>query len=129
MNTNNNCNKDDFSVGDLAAAMGKLEGGGKCDTDDIISDGELFKKPPPNEDCPICLLRLPALESGSTYYPCCGKVICSGCCYAPVYDNLGNEIMEEKCPYCRTPVPYSIEEYTGGFRNVWSLMMLRQSLC
>ena len=115
MSTNNNCNKEDYSVDDLTAAIGMIEGGGRCDTDDIISDDELFKQPP-NEDCPICLLRLPSLESGSTYYPCCGKIICSGCCHAPVKDNLGNVIIERKCPYCRTPVNKSDEEY-----NEWLL--------
>ena len=49
---------------DLTAAMGKLEGRGTGNTDDIISDDELFKQPP-NKDCPICLLRLPLLGSGS----------------------------------------------------------------
>ena len=110
MNTNNNCNKEDYSRDDLTAAIGKLEGGTR-NTDDIISDNELFKQPPPNEDCPICLLCLPTLASGSTYMTCCGKIICSGCNYAPVYDNLGNKIIEEKCPFCRTPPPNSIEEY------------------
>ena len=57
-----------------------------------IRDEALFKHPPPNKDCPICLLRLPSLVSGSTYYPCCGKIICGGCAEAPVFDNLGNEI-------------------------------------
>ena len=65
MNTNNNCNKEDYSMDDLTAAIGKLEGGTR-DTDDIISDDELFKQPPPKEDCPICLLCLPTLASGST---------------------------------------------------------------
>ena len=97
-------------MNDLTAAMGKLGGSRKCDTDDL-SDDKLFKQPPPNEDCPICLLSLPVLESGSMYMPCCGKVICSGCGFAPVYDNLGNEIIEEKCPFCRTPVHESDEEY------------------
>ena len=89
----------------------KLEGGTR-DTDDIvISDDELFKQPPPKEDCPICLLCLPSLGSGSIHYACCGKMICCGCNYAPVYDNLGNKISEEKCPFCRAPVPGSIEEF------------------
>ena len=110
MNTNNNCNKDDYSMDNLTAAMGKLGESGTRDTNDI-SDDELFKQPPPKEDCPICLLRLPLLASGSMYMACCGKIICCGCDYAPVYDNLGNEISEEKCPFCRTPAPYSDEEY------------------
>ena len=94
---------------DLTAAMGKLEGGTR-DTDDI-SDGELFKQPPPREDCPICLLRLPSLGSGSVYMACCGKIICCGCGLAPVYDNLGNKIIEKLCPFCRTPSHVSDEEY------------------
>ena len=108
MSTNNNCNKEDYTE-DLTAAMGKLEGSGMRDTDNV-SDDELFKQPP-NEDCPICLLRLPLLGSGSVYKSCCGKIICGGCDYAPMYDNLGNEIIERKCPFCRTPNPTSIEEY------------------
>jgi TPR repeat protein len=98
---------------DLTAAIGKLDGGGGTrDTNDIIiSDDKLFKPPPPKEDCPICLLRLPTLPSGSTYYECCGKMICSGCCHAPVYDNLGNEIIEAKCPFCRAPAWRTLEEY------------------
>ena len=109
MNSKNNCNKEDYSVDDLTAAMGKLEGWGTRDTDDV-SDDELFKQPP-NKDCSICLLRLPSLESGRVYKSCCGKIICCGCEYSPVYDNLGNEISEKKCPFCRTPVHISIEEH------------------
>ena len=84
----NNCNKKDF-MEDLTDAMGKVGDGGTCDTDDIICDDKLFKQPPPNKDCPICLLRLPELGSGSMYMACCGKIICRGCDYAPKYDNLG----------------------------------------
>ena len=76
-----------------------------------IRDEELFKQPPPNEDCPICLLPLPLLGSGIVYKSCCGKMICSGCDYAPVYDNLGNEIIERKCPFCRSTVHVSDEEF------------------
>ena len=38
------------------------------------------------------------------------KVICSGCVYAPVYDNNGNEIAKKTCPFCRTSHPKSDEE-------------------
>ena len=114
MNTNNNCNKEDYSMDDLTAAIGKLEGGTR-DTNDI-SDDELFKQPP-NKDCPICLLRLPLLRSGSVYMACCGKMICSGCDYAPVYDNLGNKIIQEKCPFCRTPPPKSKKEFNEWLKK------------
>lgn len=57
-----------------------------------LHDKELFKQPPPDEDCPICFLRMPILYTGWTYKSCCGKRICSGCCYAPLYDNQGNQV-------------------------------------
>jgi len=75
-----------------------------------LHDIELFKPPPPKEDCPICFLRMPYLGSGSKYKSCCGKVICSGCIYAPVYDSQGNQVDNQKCAFCRTPNPKSDEE-------------------
>jgi len=74
-----------------------------------ISDEELFKQPPPDEDCPICFLRLPFLNSGWNYVTCCGKRICRGCIHAPVYDDQGNKVDNEKCAFCRAPTP-DIEE-------------------
>ena len=76
-------------------------------------DEDLFKQPPPKEDCPICFLRIPSLTSGWKYQLCCGSVICSGCVYAPVYDNQGNEVDDDKqneCPFCRFVAPKSVEE-------------------
>ena len=75
-----------------------------------LHDKELFKQPPPKEDCPICFLRMPTHRAGVRYMSCCGKVVCSGCIYAPVYDNQGNEVDTEKCPFCRTPAPTTNEE-------------------
>ena len=103
------CSTDKKEVNSATAVADRK--GIKRDTDSVISDDELFKQPPPKEDCPICLLRLPTLDKGSTYYECCGKIICNGCDCAPVYDNLGNKIIEEKCPFCRTPTHKSDEEY------------------
>lgn len=57
------------------------------------------------EECPICFLRIPYMQTGSKYKTCCGKVICSGCIYAVV------EMDDEaKCPFCRTPAPISDED-------------------
>ena len=75
-----------------------------------LHDEKLFKQPPPDEDCPICFLRMPYLGTGRMYMTCCGKMICSGCIHAPVYDNQGNEVDNQKCPFCRTPPPISAEE-------------------
>ena len=56
-------------------------------------------------------MRMPTLGStGYKYYACCGKVICSGCIHAPVYDNQGDIVAGKKCPFCRTPAPYTDEE-------------------
>lgn len=59
-----------------------------------LHDIELFKQPPAKEDCSICFIRLPSLKSGSKYYSCCGKTVCSGCTFAPLYDDLGNLLDE-----------------------------------
>ena len=75
-----------------------------------LHDIELFKQPPPDEDCPICFLLLPTMQKGRIYKSCCGKLICSGCVYAPVYDNQGNEVDNKKCPFCRIPCHTSGEE-------------------
>ena len=75
-----------------------------------LHDEELFKQPPPKEDCPICFVRLPTLDAGWTYMPCCGKGICTGCMLAPVYDNQGNKVDNQKCAFCRVPTPKSGEE-------------------
>ena len=75
-----------------------------------LHDVELFKQPPPEEDCPICFLLLPSFPTGRTYMSCCGKVICNGCICAPLYDNQGNKINNKKCPFCRTVAPKSDEE-------------------
>jgi TPR repeat protein len=76
-------------------------------------DEKLFKQPPSEEDCPICFQRLPFLYSGSRYKSCCGKIICSGCIHAPLYDDQGNKVDNTKCPFCRTSTPRSIEEALG----------------
>ena len=50
-----------------------------------LYDEALFKQPPSEYgDCPICFLRLPTLGTGRRYMACCGKMICSGCNYAPL---------------------------------------------
>jgi len=67
--------------------------------EDKISDEELFKQPPPIEDCPICFLQMPSFTTGSKYQPCCGKSICSGCIHAVFTRVQGISA----CPFCRVP--------------------------
>ena len=71
-----------------------------------LHDEKLFKQPPHNEDCPICMLLLPSLDTGSKYKTCCGKMICSGCIHAVKIRDGGVGL----CPFCRTPAPDTDEE-------------------
>ena len=70
-----------------------------------LHDKKLFKQPPPAEDCPICMLLLPSLITGSRYRGCCGNRICSGCIYAVEKRDGGVGL----CPFCRTPAPTAEE--------------------
>jgi len=87
-------------------------------------DEELFKQPPPRDDCPICFLLVPLRSTGSKYYACCGEIICSGCSYAPVYDNQGNKVANKKCPFCRTPYLKSTDDH--GVTNEEALERLKK---
>jgi len=68
-----------------------------------LHDEALFKEVEP-VDCPICMLRMPTLISGSKYMSCCGKEICCGCIHAPRYDDKGN-VVADTCPFCRILPP------------------------
>ena len=103
----NNCNKCDLAAYCNAACKKKhrTKHKNKCERRAAelaakLHDIELFKQPPPNEDCPICMLPLPSLHTGRKYKSCCGKMICSGCIHAvAIRDGVG------LCPFCRTPTP------------------------
>ena len=76
-----------------------------------IRDDRLFQQPEISHygECPICCLPLPLDENKSPLYSCCCKLICDGCELA----NQKREIeqgMEMRCPYCREPVPETLEE-------------------
>ena len=83
-----------------------------------LHDEELFKQPPPKEDCSICFMRMPSIGTGGKYFSCCGKTICSGCMHAPVYDDQGNEVDNKTCPFCRTPSPSTDEEIIARIKKL-----------
>jgi len=68
-----------------------------------ITEDTLFKQPPLLEDCPICMLPMPAKGSGSRQQLCCGKVICSGCIHA--FKSRITKKEHDVCPFCRAPPP------------------------
>ena len=112
-NSMNMCNKCEQVKYCNAACKKKHRHKHKKDCERLIAqlhDEKLFKQPPPEEDCPICFIRLPTLIcTGSRYFTCCGKTVCSGCVYAPVYDDQGNIVDDKKCPFCRAPSPETVE--------------------
>ena len=78
-----------------------------------LKGADLFVPLPPTEDCAICLVPLSRLPQNSSYWPCCGNMICTGC----VEENKAwikkqNEKNPGKkvafpCPFCRELPPSS----------------------
>jgi len=72
-----------------------------------ISDDDLFKMPPPKDDCPICMLPMPyangwAFGVGTVYQSCCGKQICTGCLIS-FMDEIKKGNIKDCCAFCRKP--------------------------
>ena len=76
-----------------------------------LRDEILFRQPESSHlgDCPICFLPLPIGQQKSNLQYCCSKLICHGCSHANKLRHL-QENMQRKCPFCRHPVPKTIEE-------------------
>ena len=72
-----------------------------------ISDDELFREPPPKEDCPICMLPMPYANGvcgiNMIYHPCCGKIVCKGCILAASQE-MKKGTMKPLCAFCREPI-------------------------
>ena len=76
-----------------------------------IRDDNLFSQPDESYlgECPICCLPLPLDVTKSTVNSCCCKDICDGCAYANQLREI-EQGLEEKCPFCREPMPGTEEE-------------------
>eukprot|EP00979_Chaetoceros_neogracilis_P002286 scaffold395_cov265-Chaetoceros_neogracile.AAC.30 len=75
---------------------------------ELFDEEKLFKQPPPNEDCPICYVRLPSKGNQCSYMSCCGKITCTACYCAHELAAADTETF--KCAFCRTEAPTSDEE-------------------
>ncbi|KAL3802752.1 hypothetical protein ACHAWO_010100 [Cyclotella atomus] len=73
-----------------------------------LHEEALFRQPPRREDCPICFRMLPEGDTGGgqTYWTCCGKTVCSRCCYEHI-QVTGEDAV---CPFCRSPATERILE-------------------
>jgi len=79
-----------------------------------LHDEQLFKQPPPSDDCPICFIRLPSITLIQVYMACCGKIICRGCIHAADERDKNSASL---CPFCRTPPPTSIREAIERYKK------------
>ena len=85
---------------------------------------DLFKQPPPKDDCPICFLRFPLnfhdkdgiLYKAAVWYPCCGKEVCLGCVSAHD-ESIEKEGGKHSCPFCRTFYEKSDTEFRRRVNN------------
>ena len=78
-----------------------------------LFDEELFKDPPPREECPICMLPLPFDADQHMFKTCCGMTICNGCILSQTREDV-NSGKERKdvgaCPFCRAHETENHEE-------------------
>src|SRR6056300_904288 len=76
-----------------------------------IRDDRLFTQPDESHlgECPICCLPLPLDHTKWVLNSCCCKGICNGCNYANKHREI-EQGLEERCPYCREPVPDTEED-------------------
>jgi hypothetical protein len=85
-----------------------------------LRDDKLFTQPDESHlgECPICCLPQPLDHNKSTVNSCCSQRICDGCCYANVKRER-EQGLEERCPYCREPMPDTQEEiYQNTMKRV-----------
>ena len=78
---------------------------------DELRDNDLFTQPKRScfGECPICCLPLPNDPTKSTLNSCCSQSICLGCNFAN-QKRERDQGLENRCAFCREPVPKSKEE-------------------
>ena len=83
-----------------------------------IRDDNLFQQPDESYlgECPICCLPLPFDIEKWTIMTCCCKYICKGCAHAN-YLREAEQGLEQRCPYCREPVPKTVEERDQNYEK------------
>ena len=93
-----------------------------------LYDEALFRKQPPREDCPICMLPLPLDLDQSLFKSCCGKLICDGCNVSMMKEGIRKGKKNEEldmCAFCRTTSASSVkEEIVNELKSSWRRAML-----
>jgi TPR repeat protein len=89
-------------------------------------DPEMWKPHPPTEECPVCLVPLPLRHNRSTYWQCCGMMVCCACkAETERALNITNRKRKDKelppmghsCAFCRVPVPEKDSEFVKQFEQ------------
>ena len=83
--------------------------GGKLDLGEELDVGPL-EKPPPREECPICMHVLPIHQMLQAYAGCCGKTICGGCNLQHQTKSVGQTEDTRTCAFCRESIPRTDKE-------------------
>ena len=105
-------------VNDLVMKLYKL----LSDSQEKMKDIDLFGPLPPKDDCPICMDPLPIDASHSTYFACCGKLICNGCSHASDVQvaKVNRKRAKNKqtllpfpCAFCRKPTSQDSERLSN----------------
>ena len=87
-----------------------------------LKGADLFAPLPPTEDCAICCVPLPRVQSELNYRACCGNEICFACTAEHEAHVMkqnakgGKKMILNACAFCRTPPP-SVEEYVRQLEN------------
>jgi len=120
-----NIRSTDTSVDD--AARPSEDGASRPSEDgELVLDPKLWKPHPPTEECPVCFVPLPLAEVKSTYWVCCGKLICNGCkaetmrARAVINAKRAKKKLlplDNACPFCRTVPNVSASEYEKRIRK------------
>ena len=86
-----------------------------------LKGADLFAPVPPTDDCAICFLPLSRVATNSSFWVCCGKMICIGCSGENKAlikkQNEKNANKKDKkpivrtCPFCREPTSSSDREH------------------
>ena len=81
-----------------------------------LRDNRLFTQPEESHygECPICCLPLSFDIDKWTLNSCCCKMICFGCAYANMKCEW-EQGLEQRCPYCREPLPTTDEEVNQNY--------------
>ena len=82
-----------------------------------LEGADLFAPLPPTEDCAVCLVPLPYVNSEVCYQICCGNRICWSC-FNENWESVKKQNEEKNagkkisfaCPFCREPVPTFFDE-------------------